>query len=75
MGFGHIFEDYCRGGVGNLVYAFRSSVYSGSQNLPFNERQPVNHPVNVYATSKKPIAKFFNSTRIRQRQQERRIGA
>ena len=59
MGFGHIFEDYCRGGVGNLVYAFRSSVYGGSQNLPFNERQPVNHPVNLYATTKKPIEKFF----------------
>lgn len=59
VGFGHILEDYCHDGVGNLVYAFRTSVYGGSHNLPFNERQPVNHPVNIYATSKKPIAKFF----------------
>ena len=59
MGFSHILEDYRHDGVGNLVYAFRSSVYGGSHNLPFNERQPVNHPVNLYATSKKPIAKFF----------------
>ena len=57
--FGHILEDYRHDDVGNLVYAFRSSVYSGSHNLPFNERQPVNHPVNLYATSKKPIAKVF----------------
>ena len=59
VGFGHILEDYRHDLVGNLVYAFRSSVYGGSHNLPFNERQPVNHPVNLYATSKKPIAKFF----------------
>ena len=58
VGFGHILEDYHHDGVGNLVYAFRSSVYDGNHNLPFNERQPVNHPVNLYATSKKPIANF-----------------
>jgi nucleoside-diphosphate-sugar epimerase len=74
VGFGHILEDYRHDGVDNLVYAFRSSVYGGSHNLPFNERQPVNNPVNLYTTSKKPIESFFSSTRIRQRQQDRRIG-
>jgi UDP-glucuronate 4-epimerase len=35
------------------VYASSSSVYGGNRNLPFHERQPVNHPVSLYAASKK----------------------
>ena len=37
----------------NLVYASSSSVYGGNRNLPFHEQQPVNHPVSLYAASKK----------------------
>jgi len=39
--------------VENLVYASSSSVYGGNRNLPFDERQAVNHPVSLYAASKK----------------------
>ena len=35
------------------MYASSSSVYGGNRNLPFDERQPVNHPVSLYAASKK----------------------
>ena len=53
VGFGHLLEGcrhYC---VDNLVYASSSSVYGGNRNLPFHEQQPVNHPVSLYAASKK----------------------
>ena len=53
VGFGHILECCRHHGVGNLIYASSSSVYGGNRNLPFQERQPVNHPVSLYAASKK----------------------
>ena len=53
VGFGHILEGCRHNGVGHLVYASSSSVYGGNRNLPFHERQPVNHPVSLYAASKK----------------------
>jgi UDP-glucuronate 4-epimerase len=53
VGFGHILEGCRHHGVKNLVYASSSSVYGGNRNLPFNERQSVNHPVSLYAASKK----------------------
>ena len=53
VGFGHILEGCRHNGVGHLVYASSSSVYGGNRNLPFHERQPVNHPVSLYAATKK----------------------
>lgn len=53
VGFGNILEGCRHHGVENLVYASSSSVYGGNRNLPFHERQPVNHPVSLYAASKK----------------------
>ena len=53
VGFGHILEGCRHHGVANLVYASSSSVYGGNRNLPFHEQQPVNHPVSLYAASKK----------------------
>ncbi|KZR93735.1 UDP-glucose 4-epimerase [Synechococcus sp. MIT S9509] len=53
VGFGHILEGCRHHGVENLVYASSSSVYGGNRNLPFQEQQPVNHPVSLYAASKK----------------------
>ena len=51
VGFGNILEGCRHHGVGHLVYASSSSVYGGNRNLPFHERQPVNHPVSLYAAS------------------------
>ena len=53
VGFGNVLEGCRHHGVGNLVYASSSSVYGGNRNLPFHEQQPVNHPVSLYAASKK----------------------
>ncbi|MDP4707552.1 MAG: NAD-dependent epimerase [Cyanobium sp. MAG_237] len=53
VGFGHILEGCRHHGVEHLVYASSSSVYGGNTNLPFTEHQPVNHPVSLYAATKK----------------------
>jgi UDP-glucuronate 4-epimerase len=53
VGFGHILEGCRHQGVEHLVYASSSSVYGGNTNLPFTEHQPVNHPVSLYAATKK----------------------
>ena len=53
VGFGNLLEGCRHYGTANLIYASSSSVYGGNCNLPFHERQPVNHPVSLYAASKK----------------------
>tara|TARA_Y100001954_G_scaffold218842_1_gene252386 strand:+ start:105 stop:1127 length:1023 start_codon:yes stop_codon:yes gene_type:complete len=53
VGFGHLLEGCRDHGIENLVYASSSSVYGGNCNLPFHEQQPVNHPVSLYAATKK----------------------
>ena len=53
VGFGHILEGCRHHGIGHLVYASSSSVYGGNTNLPFSEHQGVDHPVSLYAATKK----------------------
>ena len=53
VGFGHILEGCRHHRVEHLVYASSSSVYGGNTNLPFSEHQGVDHPVSLYAASKK----------------------
>ena len=53
VGFGHILEGCRKYSIENLVYASSSSVYGGNTNLPFCEKQGVDHPVSLYAASKK----------------------
>ena len=53
VGFGHLLEGCRHHSTEHLVYASSSSVYGGNRNLPFHEQQPVNHPVSLYAASKK----------------------
>jgi len=53
VGFGHILEGCRHHGIKHLVYASSSSVYGGNTNLPFSEDQSVDHPVSLYAASKK----------------------
>ena len=47
--------ELCRhlGTVEHLVYASSSSVYGGNQKVPFSETDPVDHPVSLYAATKK----------------------
>jgi UDP-glucuronate 4-epimerase len=53
VGFGHILEGCRHHGIEHLVYASSSSVYGGNTRLPFSEHQGVDHPVSLYAASKK----------------------
>jgi UDP-glucuronate 4-epimerase len=53
VGFGHILEGCRHHAVEHLVYASSSSVYGGNTRLPFAEQQSVDHPVSLYAASKK----------------------
>ena len=53
VGFGHILEGCRHHGVNHLVYASSSSVYGGNTRLPFSEQHSVDHPVSLYAASKK----------------------
>jgi UDP-glucuronate 4-epimerase len=52
-GMGHLLEGCRHQEVEHLVYASSSSVYGGNRNLPFSEQQSVNHPVSLYAATKK----------------------
>jgi UDP-glucuronate 4-epimerase len=53
VGFGHVLEGCRHHGVEHLVYASSSSVYGGNTRMPFSENQSVDHPVSLYAASKK----------------------
>ena len=53
VGFGHILEGCRHHGVEHLVYASSSSVYGGNSRMPFSEHHSVDHPVSLYAASKK----------------------
>ncbi len=53
VGFGHILEGCRQQAVEHLVYASSSSVYGGNRQMPFSEQHAVNHPVSLYAATKK----------------------
>ena len=52
-GFGHILEGCRTQQVAHLVYASSSSVYGGNTKMPFSETDAVDHPVSLYAATKK----------------------
>jgi UDP-glucuronate 4-epimerase len=53
VGFMNILEGCRHAGVQHLVYASSSSVYGGNTKMPFAERDSVDHPVSMYAATKK----------------------
>jgi len=53
VGFLHILEGCRHNGVEHLVYASSSSVYGANTAMPFNVHQNVDHPVSLYAATKK----------------------
>ncbi|MCJ7524028.1 MAG: NAD-dependent epimerase [Candidatus Aminicenantes bacterium] len=53
LGFMNILENCRRHPVRHLVYASSSSVYGGNQTQPFSVRHNVDHPLSLYAASKK----------------------
>jgi len=53
VGFTNVLEGCRRNEVRHLTYASSSSVYGGNSRLPFSEHDNVDHPVSLYAVSKK----------------------
>ena len=53
VGFMNVLEGCRYAKVQHLVYASSSSVYGGNTRMPFSERDSVDHPVSIYAATKK----------------------
>lgn len=53
VGFLNVLEACRHFPVKHLVYASTSSVYGSNTDMPFSEHQPTNHPVSLYAATKK----------------------
>ena len=53
VGFLNLLEQCRYNKVHNLIFASSSSVYGGNKKLPFSESQSVDHPVSLYASTKK----------------------
>ena len=53
VGFSNILECCRKFKIKHLVYASSSSVYGGNTKTPFSEMDNVDHPVSIYAASKK----------------------
>ena len=53
QGFMNILEGCRHNDVAHLAYASSSSVYGGNAQMPFSEHHSVDHPVSLYAATKK----------------------
>ena len=53
VGFGHILEGCRHNGVEHLIYASSSSVYGANTQMPFSVHHNVDHPLSLYAATKK----------------------
>ena len=53
VAFTNMLEACRHGGVGHLVYASSSSVYGANRQLPFSEHAAADHPISLYAATKK----------------------
>ncbi|MEP6738187.1 MAG: NAD-dependent epimerase/dehydratase family protein [Chryseolinea sp.] len=53
LGFVNILEGCRHSGVKHLLYASSSSVYGANQKMPFSVHDNVDHPISLYAASKK----------------------
>jgi len=53
VGFLNILEGCRKFNIKHLIYASSSSVYGGNKIYPYSEKQSVDHPVSLYAATKK----------------------
>jgi UDP-glucuronate 4-epimerase len=53
LGFAHILEGCRHNDIEHLVYASSSSVYGANTRMPFSVHHNVDHPLSLYAASKK----------------------
>ena len=56
-GFLNLLEGCRQGRVGHLVYASSSSVYGANTSMPYSVHQNVDHPVSLYAATKKAMSR------------------
>ena len=52
-GFAHLLEGCRHNNVGHFVYASSSSVYGANRSMPYSVHDNVDHPMSLYAASKK----------------------
>ena len=60
-GFLHVLEGCRHHGVEHLVYASTSSVYGANLSMPFSEHSPTEHPLTLYAATKKANEQMAHS--------------
>ena len=53
LGFCNLIEECKINKISHFIYASSSSVYGGNKNLPFKESDNVDHPISLYAATKK----------------------
>ncbi len=53
VGFVNVLEGCRHNGVKHLVFASSSSVYGSNTRMPFSTHDPVDHPISLYAATKK----------------------
>jgi len=53
VGMANVLEGCRHNGIGHLVYASTSSVYGANTNMPFNPHNIADHPVSLYAATKR----------------------
>ena len=53
VGFANILEGCRHGGTPHLTYASTSSIYGANTQMPFSEHHGVNHPLQLYAATKR----------------------
>jgi UDP-glucuronate 4-epimerase len=61
VGFLHVLEGCRHHGVEHLVYASTSSVYGANRAMPFSEHSPAEHPLTLYAATKKANEQMAHS--------------
>ena len=64
VGFGNILELCKEIEIENFIYASSSSVYGGNKKVPFDENDSVDHPVSLYAATKKLMKQWLILTVI-----------
>jgi len=52
-GFFNIIDNCRKFSIEHFIYASSSSVYGGNTNMPFSENQSVDHPISLYAATKR----------------------
>ena len=60
-GFLHVLEGCRHNGVEHLVFASTSSVYGANTNMPFSEHSSTEHPLTLYAATKKANEQMAHS--------------